>query len=121
MESNLSLLSLYYVEACNELAVPISTSLLLQAKQLLLKECLSGGELSATLYSIWPAPHWNLGPTARFDSELQFLSKKKSFAVVKLTATKRTELVQPYMMSRNAKLRLSATTIHHHDLFENGF
>ena len=41
--------SLYYAEACNEFARPISTSLRLWATQLFSKKWCSGGELLATL------------------------------------------------------------------------
>ena len=47
--SNLLLYSLYYAEACNEFAGPISASLRLWATQLLSKKCCSGGEPLATL------------------------------------------------------------------------
>ena len=50
---NLSLYSLYYAEACNELVGPISMSLRLLAAQLLSKQCRSGGELLATLCQIY--------------------------------------------------------------------
>ena len=50
-KSNVSLHSLYYAEACNELAGPISASLL-PATQLSSKKCFSIGEPLATLCPI---------------------------------------------------------------------
>ena len=50
--TNLSLYTLYYAEACNEFAGPISASLRLRATKLLLEKCRSGGEPLATLCSI---------------------------------------------------------------------
>ena len=53
IKPNLLLYSLYDVEACNELAGFISTSLrLAYSTHLLLKKCLSGGEPLTTLCPI---------------------------------------------------------------------
>ena len=64
IKSNLSLYSLYYVKACNEFTGPIFASLCLQATQLLLKKCRSGGEPLATLCSSCRADnrHFTLPP-----------------------------------------------------------
>ena len=62
--SNLSLYSLYYAEACYELAEPIFLSLHLWATQLLSKKCRSGGEPLTAVCSIWPAKNVNLRPPA---------------------------------------------------------
>ena len=48
IQSNLTLYSQYYAEACNEFAGPISAPLRLWATQLLSKKCRSGGEPLAT-------------------------------------------------------------------------
>ena len=58
IKSNLSLYSLYYGEACNELAVSISLSAL--ATHLLSKKSCSGGEPLAKLSLNWPAQDLNL-------------------------------------------------------------
>ena len=52
IKSNLSLHSLYYAEACNEPAGPISPLLRLRATRLFKKKRRSGGEPLATLCSI---------------------------------------------------------------------
>ena len=54
IESNLSIYSLYYAEACNGFAGPISASLR-QQTQLLSKKSHSGGEPLAPKCPIWPA------------------------------------------------------------------
>ena len=59
IKSNLSLYSLYYVQACIESAGP-SPRYCAQATQLLPKKCRSGGEQLATLCPIWLAQHLNL-------------------------------------------------------------
>ena len=52
IKSNLSLYLLYYAEACNEFAGPISASLRQRATQLLSKKCCSCSESLATLCPI---------------------------------------------------------------------
>ena len=63
-QPDLSLSLLYYAEACNEFAGPISTSLRLRATQLLSKKCRSDGKALATLCPIWAARDLNHGPPA---------------------------------------------------------
>ena len=55
IKSNLLLYSLYYAEACNELAGSISAQLRLPETQLFSKKCRSGRKPLATLSSIRPA------------------------------------------------------------------
>ena len=63
-KSKLSFYSLYYAEAYNKFAGPISASLRLQATQLLPKKCRSGGEPLATVCPIWPIQDLNIRPPA---------------------------------------------------------
>ena len=63
LESNLSLYSLYYAKAYNELAVPFSVTLRLR-KHCLSKKCRNGGKLLTTLCPIWPSRDLNLTPPA---------------------------------------------------------
>ena len=55
---------MYYAEAYNELAGPISASLHLQAAELLSTKYRNGGEPLATLCPIWPTRDLNLRPLA---------------------------------------------------------
>ena len=61
-KSNLSLHSLYYAEACNELAGRISASLHLRTTKLHSKKFRSSGQPLATLHPIWSAKDLNLRP-----------------------------------------------------------
>ena len=60
IKSNPLLYSLYYADACKELAGPFLASLRLWATQLLSKKCCSRGEPLATLCPISPARDFNL-------------------------------------------------------------
>ena len=71
---------LYYAEACNEFAGPISASLRLLATQLFSKKYRSGGEPLTTLRPIWPARDSTSRPrdervTARPTHKLQSFAK----------------------------------------------
>ena len=63
VKSNLSLDSLFYAEACNKFAGPISASLR-PGNTLLLKKFCCGGKSLAALCPIWPARDLNLRPLA---------------------------------------------------------
>ena len=74
IQSNVSLYLMHLAEACNELAGPISTSLQMQATQLLSKKCRSGGEPLATLCPIRPARYLSLRPPSS-ETNMRLLSR----------------------------------------------
>ena len=110
IKSNLWLNSLHYVETCNDMVGPISTSLRLRATQLRTKKCRSGGKPLATLYSIWPAWDLNLWPPAPETNALlldQQGRKIEFFEVVYCTVVRYWYLRQNYISIRKSKLNVA--------------